>query len=338
MVEVMLPTARTAPPPLPISRPRAGRLLAARAVGRRLPAAAILVVAVVWGASFVVVKGAVGALPPADLVAWRFGIAAITVACLAPRALRGMTAATLRRGAVLGLLLGSGFLLQTWGLMSTPAAVSGFLVGSFVVVAPIVGWIWLRKALHRRTVLAVGLAAVGLGLITLRGFAVGSGELVTLLAAVAWAVHMVGLERWSVPGRSVQLAVVQLVVVAVLGVLVAQFDDRPGTVAGLVVPVDASTWRAVAGLGVIATGAAFLIITWAQARLDATRAAILLTAEPVFAGVFGVMVAGEVLTPAMLAGVLCVLAATVVAESGPRADPASRVVRGPRVEPVGATR
>ena len=205
----------------------------------------------------------------------------------------------------------AGYLLQTLGLQTTPASVSGFLTGLFVVLTPLGAALLLGTPPGRTAWLAVGLATVGLGLLSLRGLSIGGGELLTLLCAAAFALHIVGLGRWASRYDAYGLAVLQLGTTTVVCALVAV----PG---GLAVPPDAGVWAALALTSVVATALAFVVQTWAQATLSPTRTAVVMTMEPVFALGFAVLVAGEVLGPRGLVGAGLVLVAMLLTELGPR--------------------
>ncbi|MDQ1705193.1 MAG: hypothetical protein QOF18_1559 [Frankiaceae bacterium] len=283
---------------------------------RRLSPAAIATVALVavtavWGSTFVVVKDAVERMPVMDFLAWRFAIAAIAMALVRPSALRKLTPTARRHGVVLGLALAAGYVAQTFGLQRTPATVSGFITGLFLVFTPLCAGVLLRRRIGGAAWLGVTVAAAGLALLSLHGLSVGSGEAITLLCALAFALHIVGLGEWSTPRDAYGLAVVQLATVAVVSIVVAAPDSlRP--------PPDAGVWGAVLLTALAATAVGFFVQTWAQAHLAPTRAAVVMTMEPVFAGVFGVAVGGDRLTVRTVAGALLVLAAIFLVELGPR--------------------
>ncbi|MFZ5850656.1 MAG: DMT family transporter [Actinomycetota bacterium] len=262
------------------------------------PLAVLAGITAVWGATFTVVKDAVARMPVMDFLFVRFAVATLVL---------------------LGVALGVGYVGQTVGLRFTSAAVSGFITGMFVVFTPLIAGLVLRRAVGAAAWAAVGLATAGLGLLSLRGLAVGVGELLTLLCAAAFAVHIVGLGEWSPRHDAYPLAVVQLGTVMVLTGLAA----APG---GLALPPDGAAWAAVGVTAVLATAAGFLGQTWAQARIPPTRAAVVLTLEPVFAGLFAVL-AGERLGWRTLAGGGLVLAAMYLVELGPRRAADAEVAR-----------
>ena len=278
---------------------------------RWLPTLVLVAVCVIWGSTFVVVKDAIERMPVMDFLAWRFAIAAVAMAILRPGAVRRLSRGARRQGAVLGLALAAGYVAQTFGLERTPATVSGFITGLFVVFTPLCSGLLLRRRVERMAWFAVAVATAGLALLSLRGLSVGTGEAITLLCAVSFALHIVGLGEWSTPTDAYGLAVVQLAVVA----LVSTVISAPDTLAP---PPDASAWGAVLLTSLAATAFGFFGQTWAQAHLPPTRAAVVMTMEPVFAGVFGVAIGGDHLGVRTVVGALLVLAAMYLVELGPR--------------------
>jgi drug/metabolite transporter (DMT)-like permease len=273
---------------------------------------ALVAATAVWGSTFVVVKDAIGRMPVTDFLFWRFAVAAVLLVLIRPRAVGRLSPFARRRGVVLGAFLGAGFVAQTAGLRTTSATVSGFVTGMMVVFTPLVAWLVLRQRVERSAWLGVGIATVGLALLTLRGVSVGAGEALTLLGALFYAFHIVGLGEWSRPDDAYGLTVVQAVTVAALCLALTAVDGQ------VELPPDRTAWWAVGFMAVAATAVGFVVQTWAQAHLPATRAAVILTMEPVFAGVFAVVFAGEPLTWRILLGGGLVVAAMLVVELGPR--------------------
>jgi len=244
-------------------------------------------------------------MPVMDFLAVRFTVATFVMFALRPTCLRGMTLQGLRRGVALGMVLGAGYITQTYGLRFASATVSGFITGMFVVLTPVISWLILGKKVNRNTILAVVLATVGLALLSLHGWSVGAGELLTLACAVFFAVHIVGLGEWSAKYDAYGFALLQITTMAVIALLAA----LPG---GIKLPPDASTWGTVGITAVFATAAAFLVQTWTQSLVPAVTAAIIMTMEPVFAGIFGVLFGKNQLTVQIIFGAVCVLTAMLM--------------------------
>ncbi len=274
---------------------------------------ALVGITAIWGSTFLIVQDVVKVMPVNAFLAWRFGIATLVLMAIRPRALRALPASVRNQGIILGAALGTGYILQTIGLQSTSATVSGFITGMFVVFTPLISAVVLRTRISPVAWVAVALATIGLALLSLHGLSIGLGELLTLGCAFLFAVQIVGLGMWSTPDKAYALTVLQLGTVAALTLLASLPGGGPG------IPPSTSTWVAILFLALVATAAAFIVQTWAQAHIAATRAAIVLTMEPVFAGFTGVVIGGEVLTGRIVAGAVCILVAMYLAELGPRA-------------------
>ena len=289
----------------------------------------LVVVTAIWGSTFAIVKRAIepdGPMTVLDFLTWRFAVATVAMLAVRPRSVAGLGPAGRRHGAWLGLALGGGYVSQTIGLQSTPAGVSGFVTGMFVVFTPLASAVALRRRVQPAAWLAVGVATVGLALLSLGSTAGQHGTLtgvaLTLGCAVAFAVHIVGLGEWSHRHDPLGLAVVQMATVtAICAVSAVPAGD------GLAPPPTAGSWVAIAVTSVAATAFAFFVQTWAQTILDPTRTAVIMTMEPVFAGVFAVWLAGEHMGPRTIAGSALVLAAMFFVELGPRAGSEGEVSR-----------
>jgi drug/metabolite transporter (DMT)-like permease len=276
-----------------------------------LATAALLGMTATWGSTFYLIKDLLDRVPVLDFLAIRFAIASVALYLIAPRALRRLSPTSRRNAVVLGLLYGLAQILQTAGLAHTAASVSGFITGMYVVCTPLLAALILRTRITAMTWGAVALATAGLGVLTLNGFAIGYGEAITLVAAVLYALHIVGLGAWAGAREAMGMTIVQLIVITVL-CFVATVPD------GIVLPSTTGDWLAIVYMAVVAGALALAGQTWAQAHLPPTRAAIIMTMEPVFAAFFAVLLGGELITVRMAVGGMMVLTAMLLVELAPR--------------------
>jgi len=280
----------------------------------------LLVMTAVWGSTFVLIKGVVDRMPVADFLAVRFIVAAIAMFALFHRHVARLERKQLLRGMVLGALYGCGQLLQTWGLSLISPSVSGFVTGMYVVFTPILATVLLRQRMPVTVWLAVALATFGLALLSLNGFSVDLGVWLTLASALLYGLHIVALGHWSRADEAFGLSAVQMAMIAMVCLLATAGHGGP------VLPPDRSAWIAVLYMALIAGAGAMLMQTWAQAHLPATRAAIVMTTEPVFAAGFAVAFGSDVLTWRMLCGGGLVLAAMYLVELMPRREPPAEAI------------
>jgi drug/metabolite transporter (DMT)-like permease len=279
------------------------------ATAGRLATLALLVTTATWGSTFFLIKDLSDRIPAVDFLAVRFPIATVALLLIFPRALRSLSRESRRRAAVLGALYAVAQVLQTIGLAHTAASVSGFITGLYVVCTPLLAALLLGNRIGSMTWFAVALAMAGVGLLTLQpgGLAFGYGETLTLVAAVIYALHIVGLGAWSRPQEAIGMSIVQLAVISVVCLVGA----APG---GIVLPETGRDWLSVVYMAVFAGALAMAFQTWAQAHLTPTRSAIIMSTEPVFAASFAVLAGGEDLTVRLLLGGLLVLAAMLIVE------------------------
>ena len=275
---------------------------------------ALLAVTAIWGSTFFLIKDVVTRIPVADMLAVRFGLASLALAVVVGPRLR-LTRRILGQGAGLGLLYGIAQILQTVGLAHTSASVSGFLTGLYVVATPLLAAAILKARITATTWTAVGLATVGLAVLSLNGFAIGYGELLTVVSAVVYAGHIIALGQVSTPATVLSLSLVQMVVITVLCGLLAVL---PVSQAGLQLPGNRADWLAVGYLGLVAGALTMVLQTAAQARIEPSRAAVIMAMEPVWAAGFAVAFGGESVTPRMLVGGVAILSAMYLVELSPR--------------------
>ena len=271
----------------------------------------LLAMTAVWGSTFVLIKDVVGRMPVADFLAVRFVIAAVAMLVLFARPVWRLGRQQVLHGLVLGVIYGTGQLLQTWGLSLIAPSVSGFATGMYVVFTPILALLLLGQHMAGVVWLAVALSTAGLALLSLNGVSVDLGVWLTLASAALYALHIVLLGQWSRPGEAFGLSALQMVAIA----LVCLLATAPH---GPVLPPDHSAWFAVLYMALIAGAGAMLMQTWAQSHLPAARAAIVMTTEPVFAAAFAVLLGSDVLSWRMVLGGGLILAAMYLVELMPR--------------------
>jgi drug/metabolite transporter (DMT)-like permease len=297
------------------------------AVPRRLVAdLALVLVTIIWGSTFVMVKNVVASYPPFSFLTVRFTLAALALvpfvwfeqgrARAAERRRReagepSYQAAILQRPAaplLIGLALFVGYACQTLGLQLTTPAKAGFITGSYVVIVPVVMALVLRQKPGRNAALGVALALVGLALLSLQdGLTVSGGDALVLVCAVAFAVHILLTGRFALRYDPMSLTFGQIVVVAGLsGVCALALEPRVALTREVLV--------AAAFTGLLATSAAFGIQVIAQRFTTSTHTALIFAGESVFAALASYLLIREVLGPRQLLGCALILGAIVVAE------------------------
>ena len=268
---------------------------------------ALISVAAVWGAAFVLMKDAIERQPLFDFLAFRFTIATLIMIAVRPQVVKEFNRELLGKGLILGLLLSGGYITQTIGLSLSTAAITGFITGLYVVLTPILGWMILGQKTSPKVIWGVALATLGLALISITGVSIEVGQIWVILCALLFAAHIVGLGAWSKGLNTYALTVVQLGVTACVSWVGAIGD-------GVQMPGDLSGWFAILFTAIFSTAIAFFVQTWAQSHMDASRVAIILTSEVVFAAVISVAVGQEILQLKTIIGGLIMIAAMLLVE------------------------
>jgi drug/metabolite transporter (DMT)-like permease len=263
---------------------------------------AMLGAAAVWGGSFVVMKDSLEKQDVFSFLASRFILASILMFMYRPTALRGLSKKFVLRGILAGILLGSGYIFQTFGLTNTTVSNTGFITGLYLVFTPLISLVILRRHVIRIQWLAVLLAFIGLFLISYNGVSIGRGETLVLISAILYGAHFVALGEWSDGGNTYALTLIQIATLAVMASLFTIKD-------GFQLPPDSSVWLAVLFTAFFATFLAFLVQTKAQSVMSATAASVLLATETPFAVIFGLYFNSDPLTIKIITGGMLVMVA-----------------------------
>lgn len=272
-------------------------------------------ITVIWGGTFVMVKNALDAVGPATFIAWRFIAASLVLLAIFWRRMRGLTRAELLAGALVGLWLGGAYTLQTTGLQFTSTGKTGFITGLNVVMVPLFAAALFRRAPGRWSLVGVVLATVGLGLMSLTDdLRIGPGDLWVLGGAVGFALQIVTVDYFAGRTDTIRLAVVQIVSAALLVTAAAFLLETPS------VQLPVETWGAVLFTGIVATALVFTLQTVVQRHTPPTHVALIFSLEPLFAALFGWLLAGETLSQRALVGAALIMAGVIVSELGSAAN------------------
>jgi drug/metabolite transporter (DMT)-like permease len=296
---------------------------------RQTTAAMLLLLATVavWGSTFAVVKGALRDCSPLLFNLLRMILAFAALGLLHAKEWRRMSRGAVKAGAVAGLVLATGYELQTQGLATTTPARSAFLTGLVVVMVPMFSvWPRLRApgaaAPGWQHLLGAAGAFMGIVLLTtpagtpLREFTRGihMGDVLSLLCAVAFALHLISLSHLARQVPTAQLATLQIGFAAVAMSVATPLLERTR------LHWTGSLVFALVVCALFATSAAFSIQSWAQLHVQASQTAMIMALEPAFALLTSLLFFGERLTLRSGGGaalILCSLLATELLSGTP---------------------
>lgn len=275
----------------------------------------LITVTLFWGATFPIVKDAIGEMPVMAFLWVRFAMASVLLAMIAGRT--GF--ATLdRRGWRLGIFLGTllflSYLFQTFGLERTSSANAGFLTGLGVVWVPLLAGPLLKKPAAFGSKVGVGLALLGLLMLSWQSpWTLNIGDLLVVICSLFIGLHILGLDAFTKGYDGRALTFVQIATMTAwccLGSLIFEPVSWPQQWTGSLIFAFLIT-------SVFATAYAFWAMTTFQNRTTPTRAALIYTLEPVFAAIFSIWLAGDRLTMVGWAGGAMIVIGMIVAEVWP---------------------
>jgi drug/metabolite transporter (DMT)-like permease len=274
----------------------------------------LVFIALIWGATFILVKQALSDVSTLLFLTLRFTIAAAALAVVFRKDFRAPNlGASLRGGALAGLFLFGGYVLQTSGLRFTSASKAGFITGLYVPLVPIVSGLIYRKLPQFSELAGVAIAGAGMVLLTVQKdiLDIGLGDLLVAACAVSYALHVLVLGRFALACNLGVLTVAQIATGALIGAGTFWWAE----------PVrlhwSRSVGIALAVTSVFATALAFLVQTWVQRWTSPTRTVLIFALEPVFAWMTSYLVAGEVLSRRGAFGAALILAGILIVELKP---------------------
>jgi len=264
---------------------------------------------IIWGGTFVVVKGGLEDSPPFLFVAIRFAVATLLFLPFVAKGLLTMSKASLRGGLIVGVLLFLGFLAQTTGLLYTTASKSGFITGLLVVFTPIFQIVIERRLPKIGNVIGIFLVTVGLYFLTSpAGSEFNLGDGLTLACAMVFGLYIVYLDVYSRKGNTMHLAFMQFAVTGLGAMIVSIVFEE------MSVRLTANFLEAVAYLALLATLYTLTVQTKYQKDTTPTRAAIIFSIEPVFAAVFAYFFRQEIIGTVGIIGGIFVVGGLLVSE------------------------
>lgn len=263
----------------------------------------LLLVALIWGTTYVASKDIVSNVPVMPFLFIRFLMTTILMLPLTFDAIRKANRDTWIAGIVFGLFLFFIFTLETFGVANTSAANAGFIISLFAVMVPLIHSIIYKRKPKITLLIAILLSVLGTALLTLHGYHINIGDFLVFGAAFCRAVQMIFTKRLT-DGKEMNsgaLTTIQLGIVAIGSGFVTMFQHP-------VLHLTVSFWLITGYLAVFATMFAFFVQMTMIRRTSPSRVAVLMSSEPVFAALASVLILGESLSVASMIGGACIVA------------------------------
>ena len=279
---------------------------------------ALLVTAVVWGSSLVVVSSIKEAFQPNMVLAIRFSIASVLLALIFIPRFKHFDKSYLLNGLIIGFFLFIAYSSQTIGVTTAGGdpGRSGFISASYCVIVPFLAWIILRERPDLYNISAAILCVTGLffvfykDLVASSNVALSKGDLYALLSGLLFAAHIVSVAKFGKGKDPILITIMQFLVAAIIATCVTfALEDNSKIV------LDKASMIGIAYLAIMCTAVALLFQTIGQAHTPSSTAAIILGLESIFSIVFAVIFAGEKLTVFSVVGFVFIFLAIIVSET-----------------------
>ncbi|MCR2822131.1 DMT family transporter [Lederbergia panacisoli] len=279
----------------------------------------LLLIAFVWGATFVLVQNAIAFLEPFSFNGIRFLIAALLLGfwffLFEKRQLQYLDKKLVISGFVLGIWLFLGYAFQTMGLLYTSSSKAGFITGLSVVLVPLFSLFILKLKPGMNAVIGVSVATGGLYLLTMTDtVSLNIGDGLVFFCAIAFALHIIFTGKYSKKYPSLLLTLVQISTVSILSIIFAFLTEDWRLAIQPAVLFKGNVLAALIITSVFATALAFLAQTSVQKYTTPTRVALIFATEPVFAAATGYFWADERLSYSALFGCLLIFVGMIFAE------------------------
>lgn len=277
-----------------------------------LASSGLLLVTLLWGVSFAVVKNSLDLVPPIYMMAFRFSIASLFLLIIFFNKLKLIKKSTLKKGALLGIFLALGYALQTIGVVYTTAGKNAFITTTYVIFVPFIYWIFTKRKPGSISIITAFVGFLGIGLLSLQDdMTVNKGDVLTLLCGIAYASHMVFIALFTQKEDPLILNLVQVFFVTIFSWLLAPlYDDA--------FPLEAishvQTIWSMLFLGIFCTMLAFLLQTLCQKYVPPGPASLIMSLESVFGAFFAWILLGEILTLRMFLGASLVFVAIILSQ------------------------
>ncbi len=262
----------------------------------------------IWGSTFVVVRSGVDDVSPSLFVAVRFSIGALVFALFFFRQLQEISRTTWRKGIILGAMLGSGIVVQNWGIYQTTASKAAFITGLMVLFTPLAQLIIERRPPKVGNIIGIVIVTVGLYLLTSpEGATLNFGDFLVLISALIFGIFIVYLDIYSKNENTTQLAFIQILSTSIVGWMFVPFET----------PVFSTELGALTRLlymGLFATVVTTYIQTRYQKDTTPTRAVIIFSVEPVIAAVLAYYFLNEILGVIGIVGGALILVGILISE------------------------
>lgn len=271
---------------------------------------ALFFIALIWGTSFVIMKNVLDGIPVLWLLSFRFILSSLILLAVSARKIWSVSRECLKGSVILGLLLGSAYIVQTFGLYYTTPGKNAFLTCTYCVLTPFASWILYKTRPSLKNLLAAAICLAGIGCVSLdAGFDnINIGDVLTLACGILYALQIAVMAKYVSTGDPILISGIEFGTAGLLCLVLALLFQEPPEA------IPAGSLFSLLYLAVVCTCLCFLLQTWGMKYTPPATAGILMSLESVFGVIISVIFYHEVLTPVLLLGFALIFFAVVYNE------------------------
>ncbi|MCH4890063.1 DMT family transporter [Acidaminobacter sp. JC074] len=269
----------------------------------------LLLVAILWGTTFVTSKFSLNELGPLTIISMRFILAVSFMSIIFRSHIKDIQKSDIIGGMIVGSVLFIAFATQLIALNYTEPGKQAFLAGTYVIFVPFLVWGVTKKRPDTKSFVGAFACMIGIAMLTLKsGLSISFGDSLTLFSSVFFALHILTTGHFVKKSTPVKITIVQFATVAVLSTVSAlAFEGVPSQMSpGIMIGI--------LYLGIVCTGLAYFLQTFGQNYTKSTHTAIILSLEAVFGSLLSVIFMKEVFTPVMILGCVIIFASVLIIE------------------------
>lgn len=268
----------------------------------------LLAIAVIWGISFVVMKTAITDAPVLYVLSIRFLLAGIPLSLIFFKKFLKATKKDYLKGLILGLVLMTSYIFQSYGCKYTTASKNSMLTAIYGVIVPFAGWLFFKRKPKVYSVFFAIVAFVGVGLISINGFeSINIGDVLTVIGGVFYAIQIVLLSEFTKETDPIFLSMSEFLVA---GVILMCFAPIEGSFPTYLFTDPSLLWR-ILFLGFACTLLGFLFQSIFQKHVQVVASGIILSMEAPIGAVGGVLAHNDLMTTEMIIGIALLLVAII---------------------------
>ncbi|NIG54056.1 DMT family transporter [Chitinophaga sp. Cy-1792] len=263
-----------------------------------------------WGISFPVTKMAMGNISSSTFLFYRFLFATTALSIALSKQLKLITPKVFAAGASLALPLAFGIIFQTMGIKRTPASQCALIAGSSVIIIPVIKLVFYKTSVDLKVWAAAFIALAGLMIISLKeNFAIGLGDLFTIIGAGGFAIYLIQVEKYASTKNILPTIIPMFATCTGIAAVWALFDPSANWM-----PSTHTFWMGIGYCALFSTAYMYTVSNMAQKYIKAEKVAIIYLFEPVFAAIAAIFILDESLTWRLLLGGCLIFLGTIISE------------------------